>query len=180
VLICYIECQVSLAFIEKWYCKHCYCTDIDFVNIYCSIAYYQKSHWLYEVLTSKQACTCNFIVALSWAGDLIGYYFRLSLLAISQTFWSGGDLWGGLLSLSLAKPFAFSKPQVTGDVSLGPYLPKQKEPSHWGDSGGIGSSYASLTSFHLPFTLTTNWAITSTINLLCLHGPTLAYDYFIT
>ena len=32
-------------------------------------------------------------------------------------------------------PLAFSKPQVTGDVSLGPHLPKEKEPSHCGDIG---------------------------------------------
>jgi hypothetical protein len=32
-------------------------------------------------------------------------------------------------------PFASSKPQVTGDVSPGPNLPKEKEPPHRGDIG---------------------------------------------
>ena len=49
-----------------------------------------------------------------------------------------GDLWGGNDHLSF-QSFAFSKPQVTEGVSPRPYLPKQKELSHWGDSGGIGS-----------------------------------------
>jgi hypothetical protein len=31
--------------------------------------------------------------------------------------------------------FAHSKPQVTRDVSPGPSLPKEKEPSHHGDIG---------------------------------------------
>jgi hypothetical protein len=31
--------------------------------------------------------------------------------------------------------FALSKPQVTGDVSPGPSLPKEKEPTHRGDIG---------------------------------------------
>jgi hypothetical protein len=38
----------------------------------------------------------------------------------------------GNLSLSF-KTLAFSKPQVTGDISHGPHLPKEKEPSHCGD-----------------------------------------------
>ena len=39
---------------------------------------------------------------------------------------------GGNLSLS-DYPLASSKPQVTGDVSPGPSLPKEKEPSRRGD-----------------------------------------------
>jgi hypothetical protein len=39
-------------------------------------------------------------------------------------------------SLSLSHyPSASSKPQVTGDVSPGPNLPKEKEPPHRGDIG---------------------------------------------
>jgi hypothetical protein len=39
-------------------------------------------------------------------------------------------------SLSLSDyPSASSKPQVTGDVSPGPNLPKEKEPPHLGDIG---------------------------------------------
>jgi hypothetical protein len=41
---------------------------------------------------------------------------------------------GGNLSLS-DYPLASSKPQVTGDVSPGPHLPEEKEPSHRGDIG---------------------------------------------
>jgi hypothetical protein len=75
----------------------------------------------------------SFIVALSRAGTLIGYYFWLSFIFIGCLAGLSDQVVtceGELLSLSLAKPFAFSKPQVTGDVSPGPYLPKQKEPSH--------------------------------------------------
>ena len=39
-------------------------------------------------------------------------------------------------NLSLSDyPLASLKPQVTGDVSLGPHLPKEKEPPHRGDIG---------------------------------------------
>jgi hypothetical protein len=67
---------------------------------------------------------------------------------------------GDYYHLAFLSLFAFSKPQVTGDVSPGPYLPKQKEPSHRGDSGWDWFSYASLTSFHQSIILTTNCAIT--------------------
>jgi hypothetical protein len=44
--------------------------------------------------------------------------------------------------------FAFSKLQVTKDVSPGPYLPKQKEPSHRGDSGWDWFNYTKILLFH--------------------------------
>ena len=43
---------------------------------------------------------------------------------------------GGNLSLS-DYPLASSKPQVTGDISPGHHLPKEKEPSHRGDIRGL-------------------------------------------
>jgi hypothetical protein len=48
-------------------------------------------------------------------------------------------------------PFASSKPQVTGDVSPGPNLPKKKEPSIVVTLGGIGSSYTSLAFYPIAF-----------------------------
>jgi hypothetical protein len=40
------------------------------------------------------------------------------------------------VNLSLSDyPLASSKPQVIGDVSLGPHLPKKKESPHRGDIG---------------------------------------------
>jgi hypothetical protein len=48
-------------------------------------------------------------------------------------------------------PLASSKPQVTGSVSPGPHLPKEKEPPHRGTLGGIGSCYASLAFYFIAF-----------------------------
>jgi hypothetical protein len=66
----------------------------------------------------------------------------------------------GILSLSYY-PIAFSKPQVTGDVSPRPHLPNEKEPSHCGD---IGWDWFMLHQFDFQpqaFILATNCAITS-------------------
>jgi hypothetical protein len=50
---------------------------------------------------------------------VITFGYFSSLLAISRTFCSVVTCEGGNYLLAL-KPFAFSKPQVTGDVSPGP------------------------------------------------------------
>ena len=89
MLIGYIECHIVLVFIgEVTLSFHCYCVNIDFVNIYFQIAYieYQIVFDIYEVLT--KACIYQFIVALFSGRDSTW----LSLLAISRTIYFGGDL----------------------------------------------------------------------------------------
>jgi len=90
----------------------------------------------------------------------LGIYFIIGCL--TGIIWLVVTCEGGNLSLS-HYPFASSKPQVTRDVSPRPHLPKQKEPSHRGDSGWDWFSYASLTSFHQSIILTTNCAITGSL-----------------
>jgi hypothetical protein len=85
-LICCIECHIVLVFIgEVTLLLLPFFVNIDFVNIYFQIAYIecQIVFDIYEVLT--KACIYQFIVALfssTW----------LSLLAISRTICSSGDL----------------------------------------------------------------------------------------
>jgi hypothetical protein len=57
---------------------------------------------------------------------------------------------------------ASSKPQVTGDVSPGPNLPKEKEPPHCGDIGWGRFLLRQLGLYLLAFDLATNCAITGT------------------
>jgi hypothetical protein len=66
---------------------------------------------------SEQACIYQSFVALSQAGaSLFGY---ILLLVVSRTICLVVTCEGINLSLSY-NPFAFSKPQVTRDVSPGP------------------------------------------------------------
>jgi hypothetical protein len=133
VLVYNIECHIVLVFIGEVTLFYCYFVNIDFVNIYFQISYieYQMVFDIYEVLT--RACIYQFIVSLFSGRDstwlllpviFSGYKIRtICLVVICE---------GGNLSLS-DYPLASSKPQVTGDVSSGPNLPKEKEPSHRGD-----------------------------------------------
>jgi hypothetical protein len=57
-------------------------------------------------------------------------------------------------------PLASSKPQVTGDVSPGPHLPKEKEPSHRGDIGWDRFLLRQFGLLFIAFFLATNCAIT--------------------
>ena len=82
VLIGYIECHIVLVFIgEVTLSFHCYCVNIDFVNIYFQIAYieYQIVTDLYEVLT--KIARISFLVVLSQAGAFLFFGYTL-LLAV--------------------------------------------------------------------------------------------------
>jgi hypothetical protein len=88
VWVYYIECHIVLVSIGEVTLFYYYFVNIDFVNIYFQIAYieYQIVCDIYEVLT--RACIYQFIVALFSGRDSTW----LSLLAISRTICSGGDL----------------------------------------------------------------------------------------
>jgi hypothetical protein len=84
VLIGYIECHIDLAFTgEVTLSFHCYCVNIDFVNIYFQIAYieYQIVTNLYEVLT--KIARISFLVVLSQEGafSFLWLYLIIGCLA---------------------------------------------------------------------------------------------------
>ena len=123
VLICYIECYIVPVFIDKWHIYHCHFANIDFVNIYCQIAYieYQIVTYIWSTNPIEHSLHISFLLlSCSRQVHIFGGCFKL---AFGRTIFLGGDLWRGNYLISL-KTFASSKPQVTGDVSPGPKLPK--------------------------------------------------------
>jgi hypothetical protein len=64
---------------------------------YLSIVSYQKSLIIWSTNQQVILHTYSFLVALSQAGTLLGYYFQLSFIFIGYKleFMLGGDLWGG-------------------------------------------------------------------------------------
>ena len=107
--------------------------NIDFINIYCHNCLYIFIRYSYEVLThwnSLHISVCCCFVPGRYIS--LGFYFIIGCLA--RNIWLVVICERGNLSL-FDYPLASSKPQVTGDVSPGPHLPKQKEPSYRGDIG---------------------------------------------
>jgi hypothetical protein len=77
---------------------HFHFIKIDFVNIYCSIAYILDSRWFYEVLTKQVSLHIHFL--LLCLGQVYISWLYFSLLADWLDYLLGGDLWGGNLPLS--------------------------------------------------------------------------------
>ena len=135
--------------------KYC-CFNFLFTSSYSANCFYPESLWFYEVLTSK--CTCKYIVSCCFVPGrytLIHYHF---IGYKTRTFWSVVTCERG--SLSSHFDLAFSNPQVTEDVSLGPTTLNRKRHPIEVTVIGLVSSYANLLPFNLFFYQSTNCAVT--------------------
>ena len=157
VLIVTLNAILFQHLLKKWYCT--------------SLLLYK--HWLHQYLFLN--CLYTKYSLIIWSTNQASKLAKISCCFVSSrciSFWLYFLFIGCLAALSarwwlvrgnlpfILQSFAFSKPQVTEDVSPRPYLPKQKEPSYRGDIGWDWFKLRQFAPSYLSFILTTNCAIT--------------------